>query len=94
MVVALKTSRCRQGDVAAFYYNNKILIRRVIALPGETVEMDEEGTVYVNGSPLSEPYLVLVNPVFILAQSIRIVKAVFTASPGYSLPNRNSVSFH
>ena len=45
-------------------------------------------------SALSEPYLVLVNPVFILAQSIRIVKAVFTASPGYSLPNRNSVSFH
>ncbi|MCI8660193.1 MAG: signal peptidase I [Lachnospiraceae bacterium] len=57
MVVAYKTSHCRKGDVAAFYYNNKILVRRVIALPGETVEINEEGTVYVNGNPLSEPYL-------------------------------------
>lgn len=57
VVVTLKTAQCSQGDVASFYYNNKILIRRVIALPGDTVEVDEEGNVLVNGIRLEEPYI-------------------------------------
>ena len=47
----------QREDVIAFYYNNKILVKRVIALPGEWVDIDEEGNVTVNEIPLEEPYL-------------------------------------
>lgn len=57
IVFSVKTSQMEQGDVVAFYYNNKILVKRVIAGPGEWVNMDEDGTVYVNDVPLQEPYL-------------------------------------
>ncbi len=45
------------GDVVAFYYNNKILVKRVIGLPGDWVDIDEQGNVFVNDVPLDEPYL-------------------------------------
>ena len=57
IVVSLKGSDFRQGDIVAFYYNNKILVKRVIAGPGQWVNIDEDGTVYVDGEPLDEPYL-------------------------------------
>ena len=57
LVVAVKGSHFETGDVAAFYYNNKILVKRVIALPGEWVNLDEEGNVSINGVRLEEPYL-------------------------------------
>ena len=57
IVVSVKTGELEPGDVIAFYYNNKILVKRVIAGPGDWVDMDEDGTVYVNGEPLEEPYL-------------------------------------
>lgn len=57
IVFSVKSSKLEQGDVVAFYYNNKILIKRVIAGPGEFVTMDEEGNVYVNSVLLDEPYL-------------------------------------
>ena len=57
IVVALKGSNFEQGDIVAFYYNNKILIKRVIAGPGEWVTVDEDGNVYVNNVKLNEPYL-------------------------------------
>ena len=57
IVVALKGSDFEQGDIVAFYYNNKILIKRVIAGPGEWVTVDEDGNVYVNNVKLNEPYL-------------------------------------
>ena len=43
-----------QGDIVAFYYNNKILIKRVIAGPGEWVTVDEDGNVYVNNVKLND----------------------------------------
>ena len=46
-----------QGDIVAFYYNNKILVKRVIASAGDWVDIDEDGTVYVNSKALDEPYL-------------------------------------
>lgn len=57
ILFAVKTSEFEPGDIIAFYYNNKILIKRVIAKPGEWVDIDENGTVSVNGKVLDEPYL-------------------------------------
>lgn len=57
IVVSLKNPQFQKGDVVAFYYNNKILVKRVVAAPGEWVNITEDGTVLVNGSVLEEPYL-------------------------------------
>ena len=57
IVLSLKTSDLKQGDVVAFYYNNKILVKRVIAVSGEWVDITPEGDVYVNSKLLEEPYL-------------------------------------
>ncbi|MGN0332736.1 MAG: signal peptidase I [Lachnospiraceae bacterium] len=57
IVVSVKSSKLESGEVVAFYYNNKILIKRVIAGPGDWVNIDEEGNVYVNNKLLDEPYL-------------------------------------
>ena len=56
-VVALKDDAFESGDITAFYYNNKILIKRVIASAGDWVDIDREGNVSVNGVQLEEPYL-------------------------------------
>ena len=57
IVVALNSSKYKTGDVIAFYYNNNILIKRVIAGPGDWVNIDEEGNVFVNEVKLDEPYV-------------------------------------
>lgn len=57
ILVSVKSSEFRCGDIIAFYYNNKILIKRVIAGPKDWIEMTEDGSVYVNGQLLDEPYL-------------------------------------
>lgn len=57
IVVSYKTEDFKRGDVIAFYINNKILIKRLIALPGDTVEIDTDGRVYVNGVMLEESYV-------------------------------------
>lgn len=57
IVVATKTGSPKRGDVLAFYYNNKILIRRVIGIPGDEVEITEGGRVSINGEFLNEPYV-------------------------------------
>ena len=56
-VVAVKKSEFQTGDITAFYYNNKILIKRVIASAGDWVDISENGDVYVNGVLLEEPYI-------------------------------------
>lgn len=56
-VVSIKGSKFETGDIMAFYYNNKILVKRVIAVSGDWVEIDENGTVSVNGVRLDEPYV-------------------------------------
>lgn len=58
IVVSVKSSDFKQGDVIAFYYNNKILVKRIIAFPGDWVNIDDDGNVYVNEKLLDEPYLV------------------------------------
>lgn len=58
IVISLKgASRMEQGDIIAFYYNNKILVKRVICGPGSWIDIDKKGNVYVDGELLDEPYL-------------------------------------
>lgn len=57
IVVSVKGSKFDTGDVVAFYYNNKILVKRVIAHAGDWVDIDEDGTVYVNNVRIDEPYV-------------------------------------
>ena len=57
IVVSIKSSDLKTGDVVAFYYNNNILVKRVIANPGDWVDIDKDGNVFVNNVKLDEPYL-------------------------------------
>ena len=56
IVVSVKGSYFELGDLVAFYLGNKILVKRCIAGPGQWVDIDEEGNVYVDGNLLDEPY--------------------------------------
>lgn len=57
IVISLKSHEYEYGDVVAFYYNNKILVKRVIAGPGQWVDIKADGTVYVNDVMKEEPYI-------------------------------------
>lgn len=57
IVILLKSKNFDRGDIVGFYYQGKILLKRVIALPGDEVAIDDEGNVYVNGEILEEPYI-------------------------------------
>jgi signal peptidase I len=57
VVVALRWIGVNPGDIVAFHYNNKILLKRVIAKEGDWVNIDEDGTVYVNNEIIDEPYV-------------------------------------
>ena len=57
VVVSVKSSNMKTGDVVAFYYNNNILVKRMIANPGDWVDIDQDGNVYVNNKLIDEPYL-------------------------------------
>lgn len=56
-VVSLKGASFRQGDLVSFYIGNKLLVKRVIAVPGDWVNISADGTVYVNDAELEEPYI-------------------------------------
>lgn len=57
IVVSVKGADFESGDLIAFYLGNKILVKRCIAGPGQWVDIDEEGNVYIDGKLLEEPYL-------------------------------------
>lgn len=57
IVILVKTKSFDRGDLIGFYYQGKILLKRVIALPDDEVVIDAEGNVYVNGEVLEEPYV-------------------------------------
>ncbi|MCD8017510.1 MAG: signal peptidase I [Oscillospiraceae bacterium] len=57
IVVLLKGGNFETGELVAFYYQNKLLLKRVIAGPGDIVNIDSEGNVYVNDELLDEPYV-------------------------------------
>ena len=58
ILVAVRGQRyIRRGDIVAFYYNNQVLVRRVVCLGGKHISIEEDGTVYINSQALEEPYL-------------------------------------
>lgn len=57
ILFSTKAADFAPGDIVAFYYNNKILVKRVICGPGSWFNIDEDGNVYVDGALLDEPYL-------------------------------------
>ena len=57
IVILLKTKEFQRGDLVGFYYQGKILLKRIIALPEDEVAIDADGNVYVNGELLEEPYV-------------------------------------
>ena len=57
IVVSLKGNNYKTGDLVAFYYGNKLLIKRVVAGPGDWITVEKNGDVYVNGKVLDEPYV-------------------------------------
>ena len=56
IVLLTKSTNFDHGDICGFAWNNKILIKRVIGVPGDWIEIDTDGTVYLNGEKLDEPY--------------------------------------
>ncbi len=58
IVVLIKTQTPQRGELCAFAYSNKILIKRVIGIPGDYIDIDAEGNVYVNGEMIDEPYII------------------------------------
>ncbi len=57
ILIVSKMSEVESGDIIAFYYNNKVLVRRVVATGNEQISIDIFGSVSVNGKELSEPYI-------------------------------------
>ena len=56
IVLLNKTTKFDRSDLCGFSWNNKLLIKRVIGIPGDWIEIDVDGTVYLNGEKLDEPY--------------------------------------
>lgn len=57
IVVSVKGGGLKSGDLVSFYVGNKLLVKRYIAGPGQWVDLDADGNVYVDGALLDEPYL-------------------------------------
>ena len=57
VIICNKLAECQKGDVVSFYYNNKVLIKRVIGVAGDVIDISGDGVVSVNGEPLDEPYV-------------------------------------
>ncbi len=57
IIVLIRTEDVKSGDIVGFYYQNKLLLKRVIGEPGDVIDIDEEGNVTVNGETLDEPYI-------------------------------------
>ena len=57
IVLLVKKNNLKTGELCAFYYSNKILIKRVIGTPGDYIWIEPDGTVVLNGEPLDEPYI-------------------------------------
>lgn len=57
ILLTIKSKKVERGDLCCISWQNKLLLKRIIGLPGDTIDMDDEGNVYINGDFLDEPYL-------------------------------------
>lgn len=57
IVLSVKGGEFKRGDICAMYYNNKVLVKRIVGCPGEWVNIDKDGNVFINGTLLNEPYV-------------------------------------
>lgn len=57
IILLVKTDHMETGDLCGFYWQNKLLLKRIIGLPGDIITLDEDGVVTVNGEVLDEPYV-------------------------------------
>ncbi|MDO4623457.1 MAG: signal peptidase I [Eubacteriales bacterium] len=57
VLLTVKGLEVERGDMVAFYHGNNRIVRRCIGIPGDEINIDEEGNVFVNGEELDEPYL-------------------------------------
>lgn len=57
VILCIKTKEATRGDIITFYHNNKLLVKRVIGLSGNLVDIDSSGAVFVNHAILDEPYI-------------------------------------
>lgn len=57
IVLLIKTDKLELGDLCCFYWNNKLLLKRVIGTPGDVIELDIDGNLYVNGEYVNEEYI-------------------------------------
>ena len=57
IIVLVKTSKFKTGEMCGFYWQNKLLLKRVIGGPGDIISIDGEGNVTVNGEVIDEPYI-------------------------------------
>lgn len=57
LLLLAKTDKAQPGEIIAFYYNNKVLVRRVVCQGGRSITIDQNGTVSIDGSVLDEPYV-------------------------------------
>lgn len=58
IVVSVKSTKVKRGDIVGVWWGSKLLVKRCIATAGDVVDIDEEGSVFVNGERIDEPYLV------------------------------------
>ena len=57
IILLVKSDHIKNGELCAFYWQNKLLLKRIIGLPGDVIDMDENGVISVNGQVLDEPYV-------------------------------------
>ena len=57
VLLLLKTDDMKTGDLCGFYWQNKLLLKRIIGGPGDVISIDRSGVVTVNGEALEDPYV-------------------------------------
>ena len=57
IILLAKTNSFQTGELCGFYWQNKLLLKRIIGTPGDIIDIKEDGTVFVNGEEIEEPYV-------------------------------------
>ena len=57
IILLVKSNHIENGELCGFYWQNKLLLKRIIGQPGDVIDMDVNGVVSVNGEVLDEPYV-------------------------------------